>query len=83
MEPCSAADATESTGAEASPSSSSGLSVCAEGCKVVFIGDGHCDKECFNEDCEWDGGDCEKSCDLRRLVVMGPFYKEVSSVRSR
>ncbi len=53
---------------------------CASGCKRIFIGDNHCDKECFNAECEWDGGDCEKSCELRRLVVMGPYYKEVDHV---
>ena len=50
---------------------------CAAGCKRAFVGDGHCDKECFNDACDWDGGDCERSCQLRRLVVMGPYYKEV------
>lgn len=53
---------------------------CAPGCKRVFIGDGHCDKECYNEECEWDGKDCDKSCELRRMIVMGPYYKEVSFV---
>ena len=50
---------------------------CAVGCKRAFVGDGHCDKECFNDACDWDAGDCERSCELRRLVVMGPYYKEV------
>ena len=81
-EVCLAQVASHAEVGDAPPSSSAlsvgGLSLCAEGCKAIFIGDGHCDKECFNEECEWDGGDCEKSCDLRRLVVMGPFYKEVS-----
>ncbi|QDZ25899.1 hypothetical protein HOP50_19g84480 [Chloropicon primus] len=28
----------------------------------------------------WDSGDCEKSCELRRMVVLGPYYKEVDHV---
>jgi len=31
---------------------------CAEGCAWGFLGDGYCDEECFNEDCDFDDTDC-------------------------
>lgn len=100
----------DSPASTSSPSSADSHSVseggeCAPGCKYVFIGDSHCDKECFVEGCDWDKGDCDSSCkheetsnvvqfllhkispncselafhsgSLHRMIVMGPYYKEV------
>lgn len=35
---------------------------CSIGCKNTFLGDRNCDEECYNEACEFDGGDCEDQC---------------------
>ncbi|XP_058130379.1 N-acetylglucosamine-1-phosphotransferase subunits alpha/beta [Anopheles ziemanni] len=32
---------------------------CAPDCPWMFVGDGSCDRDCFVEDCQYDGGDCE------------------------
>ena len=32
---------------------------CSKGCKAAYIGDKNCDMECYNEECDFDGGDCE------------------------
>lgn len=34
--------------------------ICSEGsgCHYSQIGDGHFDPDCYNEGCNWDGGDC-------------------------
>mmetsp|Transcript_19682 Transcript_19682/g.33092 ORF Transcript_19682/g.33092 Transcript_19682/m.33092 type:complete len:216 (+) Transcript_19682:262-909(+) len=53
---------------------------CSKGCKLVFIGDKNCDKECYHEKCQWDGGDCADVWEVRRTVVMGPFFTEVEHV---
>ena len=37
---------------------------CAPGCLTAFVGDLHCDRECFVAECEWDAGDCERDCEL-------------------
>mmetsp|Transcript_14037 Transcript_14037/g.17019 ORF Transcript_14037/g.17019 Transcript_14037/m.17019 type:complete len:223 (-) Transcript_14037:375-1043(-) len=55
-------------------------SLCSPGCKPLFIGDRNCDKECHTEECNWDGGDCDDEWEVRRTVVLGPFYKEVDHV---
>jgi len=37
---------------------------CAILCKTIWIGDKNCDKECYNQECDWDGGDCDEQCEL-------------------
>ncbi|XP_035904040.1 N-acetylglucosamine-1-phosphotransferase subunits alpha/beta [Anopheles stephensi] len=32
---------------------------CAPDCPWMFVGDGSCDHDCFVEDCQFDGGDCD------------------------
>ncbi|HUT77432.1 MAG TPA: LNR domain-containing protein [Polyangia bacterium] len=32
---------------------------CAPGCPEDWINDDYCDDECYNADCNWDGGDCD------------------------
>uniref|UniRef100_A0A182JKZ0 Uncharacterized protein n=1 Tax=Anopheles atroparvus TaxID=41427 RepID=A0A182JKZ0_ANOAO len=32
---------------------------CAPDCPWMFVGDGSCDRDCYVEDCQYDGGDCE------------------------
>mmetsp|Transcript_2167 Transcript_2167/g.5135 ORF Transcript_2167/g.5135 Transcript_2167/m.5135 type:complete len:162 (+) Transcript_2167:120-605(+) len=53
---------------------------CAILCKTIWIGDKNCDKECYNQECDWDGGDCDEQWELRRMIVMGPYYKNVDHV---
>jgi len=53
---------------------------CSRHCKHVFVGDRSCDVECYNEACQWDGGDCDDQWEVRRTVVMGPFFNEVEFV---
>lgn len=31
---------------------------CAAGCAHSMRDNGLCDLQCFNENCQWDGGDC-------------------------
>ncbi|KAK3269186.1 hypothetical protein CYMTET_22356 [Cymbomonas tetramitiformis] len=54
--------------------------LCSAGCKPAFIGDNNCDTECYTEECQFDGGDCDEKWDIMRTVVLGPFYKEVDHV---
>eukprot|EP00873_Tetraselmis_striata_P017530 jgi/Tetstr1/437794/TSEL_002834.t1 len=53
---------------------------CSKLCKPAYIGDKNCDSECFNSACKWDGGDCDDQWELRRMIVMGPYYKSVDHV---
>ena len=39
-------------------------SKCALDCALTAKGDGHCDSACFNDACEWDGGDCDHECGI-------------------
>ena len=32
--------------------------VCSEGCSNNWISDGICDEDCYNPECNYDGGDC-------------------------
>uniref|UniRef100_A0A182WG63 LNR domain-containing protein n=1 Tax=Anopheles minimus TaxID=112268 RepID=A0A182WG63_9DIPT len=32
---------------------------CAPDCPWMFVGDGSCDRDCYVEDCQFDGGDCD------------------------
>jgi hypothetical protein len=32
---------------------------CAAGCPWGWVGDGYCDDDCNNADCDWDDGDCD------------------------
>ncbi|XP_041782624.1 N-acetylglucosamine-1-phosphotransferase subunits alpha/beta [Anopheles merus] len=32
---------------------------CAPDCPWMFVGDGSCDRDCFLEECQFDGGDCD------------------------
>lgn len=55
---------------------------CAPNCKPAFVGDGHCDLVCNLDACGYDGGDCGQAAQpqLKRMVVMGPFYKNIQRV---
>jgi phage major head subunit gpT-like protein len=35
------------------------------GCPLAWLGDGECDKSCYNPECLFDNGDCDKNekCD--------------------
>eukprot|EP00959_Pyramimonas_sp_CCMP1952_P337751 7073002-Pyramimonas_sp.AAC.1 len=41
---------------------------CKINCERVFIGDKNCDLECYNEDCQWDAGDCADQCASNQLL---------------
>eukprot|EP00397_Hematodinium_sp_SG-2012_P018978 GEMP01019477.1.p1 GENE.GEMP01019477.1~~GEMP01019477.1.p1 ORF type:complete len:555 (+),score=84.06 GEMP01019477.1:262-1926(+) len=53
---------------------------CSPGCLGTWIGDGHCDAECFNANCNWDGwnatsgtgGDCD--CYERKYIGGLQFF---------
>jgi hypothetical protein len=49
---------------------------CSKGCKLVFIGDKNCDKECYHAKCQWDGGDCADVCTYprRRCADSSVFF---------
>uniref|UniRef100_A0A182MYP2 LNR domain-containing protein n=1 Tax=Anopheles dirus TaxID=7168 RepID=A0A182MYP2_9DIPT len=32
---------------------------CAPDCPWMFVGDGSCDRDCYVEECQYDGGDCD------------------------
>lgn len=32
---------------------------CSSNCPWMYVGDGQCDWNCFNDKCQFDGGDCE------------------------
>eukprot|EP00898_Chlorokybus_atmophyticus_P000621 jgi/Chlat1/155/Chrsp1S03237 len=53
---------------------------CAPGCREAFVGDRNCDRECYNEACRWDADDCKDKAELRRVVVMGEFYRHVDHI---
>ena len=53
---------------------------CSKGCKAAYIGDKNCDMECYNEECDFDGGDCDDQWEIKRTIVMGAFYKDVDHV---
>lgn len=54
--------------------------VCAPKCKLGYVGDRNCDPECYVEACQFDGGDCDENWEIRRTVVLGPYYREVDYV---
>ncbi|OII77835.1 thrombospondin type 1 domain-containing protein [Cryptosporidium andersoni] len=45
---------------DACPASCNKCKECSHGCAIWFIGNGVCDKECNNPNCQFDGGDCWK-----------------------
>lgn len=44
--------------ADACPESCGLCELCAPGCAKWFIGNGYCEEECNNAECQFDGGDC-------------------------
>ena len=32
--------------------------ICASSCEDYLVGDGHCDSQCYTEECQLDLGDC-------------------------
>eukprot|EP00917_Polyrhabdina_sp_WS-2016_P010327 GHVP01022791.1.p1 GENE.GHVP01022791.1~~GHVP01022791.1.p1 ORF type:complete len:2740 (+),score=457.13 GHVP01022791.1:18-8237(+) len=49
-------------------------------CPLGFLQDGHCDKECFNKDCFWDGNDCRIHRMLPELyfALLSVFEEQIS-----
>ncbi|KAH3745473.1 hypothetical protein Pelo_13126 [Pelomyxa schiedti] len=45
---------------------------CPDSCPSWYVGDDYCDIVCWNEECDWDGGDCthDDMCDFRCLEAM-------------
>ncbi len=37
------------------------LPSCRDECPNAWVHDGYCDAACNNEECEWDGGDCDQN----------------------
>uniref|UniRef100_A0A182P6I9 LNR domain-containing protein n=1 Tax=Anopheles epiroticus TaxID=199890 RepID=A0A182P6I9_9DIPT len=54
---------------------------CAPDCPWMFVGDGSCDRDCFVEECQFDGGDCdhpEYGADRQHLHQLHD-YEDVSA----
>ena len=45
-------------------------------CADYMVSDGHCDAECYTENCEFDGGDCEDQKDSETKGFCSPFCKD-------